>query len=87
MKTSNVVLLTLVVCFTLAAPASAAPATPPWGLHLDYIDRSVKPGEDFNRYANGRWLETAQIPADRASAGACPVKLPAWQCPSPRRVE
>jgi putative endopeptidase len=31
------------------------------------IDRSVKPGEDFYRFANGAWLKTAAIPAGQAS--------------------
>ncbi len=33
------------------------------------IDTSVKPGDDFYRYANGAWMKTAQIPADRSSFG------------------
>src|SRR5581483_4498143 len=28
-------------------------------------DPSVKPGDDFYRYAEGHWLDTTQIPADR----------------------
>ena len=31
------------------------------------MDRSVKPGEDFYRYANGGWLKTATIPAGQSS--------------------
>ncbi|HVS38783.1 MAG TPA: M13 family metallopeptidase [Gemmataceae bacterium] len=31
------------------------------------MDTSVKPYEDFYKYANGKWLETTAIPADRAS--------------------
>jgi putative endopeptidase len=31
------------------------------------IDRSVTPGEDFYRFANGAWLKTAVLPAGRAS--------------------
>jgi putative endopeptidase len=65
--------LTLTTAATLAVPATPAHAAPlikPWGLHLDYIDRSVKPGDDFYAYANGKWLETAEIPADRTYAGA-----------------
>ena len=49
--------------------ASAAPDVPPWGIHLDYIDRSVKPGDDFFKYANGGWLKTAEIAPDRPAAG------------------
>ncbi|KAK0340481.1 hypothetical protein LTR94_030337, partial [Friedmanniomyces endolithicus] len=30
-------------------------------------DLSVKPGDDFNRYASGAWLDKAEIPADRTS--------------------
>ncbi len=33
------------------------------------IDHSVKPGDDFDGYANGTWRKTAVIPADRASTG------------------
>src|SRR5512144_565086 len=51
-------------------PAHAAPQIPPWGVDLDYIDASVKPGDDFYGYANGRWLKSAEIPADRAFAGS-----------------
>ncbi|MGE5813216.1 MAG: M13 family metallopeptidase, partial [Acidobacteriota bacterium] len=36
-------------------------------------DRSMAPGNDFFRYANGTWLKTAQIPPDRSSFGAFAV--------------
>src|SRR4029077_1236 len=32
-----------------------------FGLDLTGGDPSVKPGDDFARHANGRWLDTAQI--------------------------
>ena len=38
------------------------------GLYLDYMDTSIKAGDDFNRYVNGGWMKTAKIPADRTSA-------------------
>ena len=31
------------------------------------MDRSIKPGDDFYRYANGGWLKTATIPAGQSS--------------------
>jgi putative endopeptidase len=39
------------------------------GIDLSYIDHSVKPGDDFFSYANGAWVKTAQIPADRSATG------------------
>jgi putative endopeptidase len=33
------------------------------------MDQSVKPGDDFYRYANGAWLERTQIERDQTSAG------------------
>jgi putative endopeptidase len=40
------------------------------GLDVAGIDRSVVPGDDFFRYANGTWLKTTEIPADRSSWGS-----------------
>ncbi len=40
------------------------------GLNLANMDTGVKPGDDFFRYANGRWLASAQIPDDRPADGA-----------------
>ena len=31
---------------------------------------AVKPGDDFFRYANGKWLATFQMPADKARFGS-----------------
>jgi len=39
------------------------------GVDKALIDPSVKPGDNFNDYANGTWIKTAQIPADRSSIG------------------
>lgn len=49
-----------------------ADRTDGWGLsgiQTWYNDASVRPGDDFNRYVNGKWLDTAEIPADRTSTG------------------
>jgi len=55
-------------------PPATAPSTqaqiPPWGLDLGARDLSVRPGDDFYRYADGRWLATHSIPADRTRWGS-----------------
>jgi putative endopeptidase len=67
----------LLACGPLAVPAAAqqpAAATVPkdvhfgtWGVDLSNRDLSVKPGDDFQRYASGKWLDANPIPADKPS--------------------
>ena len=49
------------VLLTTAAPPASQNA------HEDGMDRSIKPGDDFYRYANGDWLRTVAIPAGQPS--------------------
>jgi putative endopeptidase len=39
------------------------------GVDVAAIDRTVQPGDDFFSYANGAWLRTTEIPADRSRIG------------------
>ena len=63
--------------FPLAAIvlASAAMAAPPdtghggWGFDLTGMDRNVRPGDDFNRFANGAWDDRTTIPDDQVRIG------------------
>ena len=50
-----------------APPPAAHAVIGEWGFDPATIDASVKPGDDFNRYASGKWLDATTIPADRAS--------------------
>ena len=68
------ILTAAVLCGSSAwavTPASMAQqaGSNPSGVDLAGIDHSVKPGDDFDGYANGTWRKTAVIPADRASTG------------------
>lgn len=40
------------------------------GLNLAYIDKSVRPQDDFFTYVNGNWVKKTQIPSDKASWGS-----------------
>ncbi|MES2326738.1 MAG: M13 family metallopeptidase [Pseudomonadota bacterium] len=37
------------------------------GIDKTLMDTSVKPGDDFDKYANGAWEKSAQIPADKSN--------------------
>lgn len=52
-----------------ASATKAAPRTGSAGLDLAGMDRSVAPGDDFYRFANGGWMARTEIPADRGSFG------------------
>ena len=60
--------LTLCLDCARAAPA-ARPQYGDFGLDLSARDLSIKPGDDFYRYATGHWLATHTIPADRTRWG------------------
>ena len=78
--------MTLISAGTLAAGALAGcskPAEPPKadttaaaspalvsGIDTQYEDSAVRAQDDFYRHVNGKWLDTAEIPADKAVWGA-----------------
>lgn len=56
-----------------SANVLAASPTINQGLHLDWIDKSIKPEKDFFAYANGNWMKTHAIPAAYARWGTFDV--------------
>jgi putative endopeptidase len=53
----------------LTAYSQDAPAPETHGIVVADMDRSVKPGDDFYRYANGDWIKRIEIPPDRSDIG------------------
>ena len=59
----------MVLCtavLTIATWAQDAAIQEVHGIAVANIDKSVKPGDDFYRYANGAWIKRVEIPPDRA---------------------
>jgi predicted metalloendopeptidase len=58
----------------ITAPAKAeVPQTAKlgsFGIALENMDESVKPGDNFFEYVNGTWLKTTEVPSDRSRYGA-----------------
>src|SRR5690349_24920509 len=71
MKRSGLALAVAALALVTATSASLAStaAVKPWGVELSYIDKTVKPGDDFFLYANGNWVKHDVIPADRTYSG------------------
>src|SRR5436305_4517722 len=59
------IVLTPVTAPAAETTSSGKPQYSTWGFDTAGGDKSTKPGDDFFRYANGHWLDTHQIPADK----------------------
>ena len=57
----------------LSATATTLPQYGAFGFAADGMDRTIKPGDDFWRYANGTWDKNTPIPADKSSYGGFAV--------------
>jgi predicted metalloendopeptidase len=53
---------------TAAPAAAAAPLSS--GIDIQYFDDSVRAQDDFYRHVNGAWLNSVEIPADKARYGS-----------------
>jgi putative endopeptidase len=53
----------------VAAADLASPKYGTWGFDTSGMDTSVKPGDDFFAYANGKWAARTQIPSDLTRFG------------------
>jgi len=54
----------------LAAGPASRPQLGSFGVDLSSRDTSVKPGDDFNRYASGHWIDTYQLKDYESSYGS-----------------
>ncbi len=74
MKLTRLLSAILFASLSLFAFAADAPSVAKrygtWGVDLEGMDKTVKPGDDFFRYVNGKWAATTQIPPDKTSFGA-----------------
>ncbi len=65
--------LVVVLALVSAGTVSTQPVpnqAPRGGIDEAGMDRTVAPGDDFFRFANGTWFRQADIPPDRSSIGA-----------------
>ena len=73
----NALLIAACTPLALAAPSLAAETAATdgsvrfgtWGVDLHSRDLKVNPGDDFQRYSSGTWMDQNEIPADKSQNG------------------
>jgi putative endopeptidase len=67
------ILALVTLCAASIYAAGQAPQPPvrfgAWGVDLTAMDRTAKPGDDFDQFVNGGWKHRTEIPADQPSTG------------------
>ncbi|GAM05603.1 M13 family metallopeptidase [Novosphingobium sp. MBES04] len=58
-----------------ASAQEASPLTPSddwgdFGIQTQWMDTATKPGDDFDRYVSGVWVDSVELPADRTRWGS-----------------
>lgn len=60
----NILLAALLACSALSSQAQHQ------AINVSYMDKSVRPQDDFYNFVNGQWMKTAKIPSDKARWGS-----------------
>ncbi|MEE9273410.1 MAG: M13 family metallopeptidase [Robiginitomaculum sp.] len=53
----------------MASHKAIKPELGTFGIELKNMDKSIKPGDNFFKYVNGKWLDNTEIPADKSRYG------------------
>jgi putative endopeptidase len=65
MKNLSILLLILIL-FTSCQQNHSNKKQQPIGLNLEFMDKSIRPQDDFYNFVNGEWMKNTKIPADRS---------------------
>ena len=74
MKNLTILSLTIIfgwIMLQTACKSDAATSNKTYtsGLYLENMDTSVKPGDNFQMYVNGKWIKETEIPSDKSNYG------------------
>lgn len=68
-KIINISLLAAIVSMISCESGSENQKQLTSGILFENMDTTVRPGDNFQRYINGKWMTTTEIPADKSSYG------------------
>lgn len=69
LKKQLIFVIPTIIGFT-SINAQNAPKVQEPGINVSYMDKKVKPNDDFFRFVNGSWLDKTEIPSDMTTWGS-----------------
>jgi putative endopeptidase len=69
LKKQLIFVIPTIIGFT-SINAQNAPKMQEPGINVSYMDKKVKPNDDFFRFVNGSWLDKTEIPSDMTTWGS-----------------
>lgn len=70
MKKKQLIFVILAIVGFTSINAQNAPAKQEPGINVSYMDKKVKPNDDFFRFVNGSWFDKTEIPSDMTTWGS-----------------
>lgn len=70
LKLNKTLLYVIPALIGLSANAQKEVAAKTPGINVPFMDKSVKPSDDFFKFVNGTWLKNTEIPADKTRWGS-----------------
>ena len=70
LKSSTSILVLSMILYSCGSTEKTSNPQQTTGINQNFMDKSVNPADNFNRYVNGSWLDKTEIPADRTRWGS-----------------
>lgn len=60
----------IIMLFSVSAAMAQNAVKKEPGINVSFMDKTVKPNNDFFRFVNGTWLDKTEIPSDKTRWGS-----------------
>src|SRR5690606_15574410 len=60
----------LILAVVAVASAASFAQQPHQAINVNFMDKTIRPQDDFYGYVNGNWMKTVEIPSDKARWGS-----------------
>jgi putative endopeptidase len=65
MRAAKISIISVLIIFIASCTRKTTPKNVKSGVFTEFMDTSIKPGDNFYLYANGNWIKNTEIPSNR----------------------